>query len=137
MNQNDLVASPMRTLFIDHPPAQNFLPWKHVANGVPLSYGVAGYVAPANVSLNLGSPAFRNLQMSPAAKLLQAGWLKKKAEIFAGKYHMPDSEDPDTVSHYDWYEATGFKVPFPGEKKVRPASDFNRKAPATSTDLDD
>ena len=51
-----------------------------------------------------------------------------KAEVFAGKYHMPDSEDPDTVSHFDWYEATGFKVPFPGEKKVRPASDFNNAA---------
>ena len=59
-----------------------------------------------------------------------------KAEIFAAKYHMPDSEDPDTVSHFDWYEATGFKVPFPGEKTVRPASDFN-KAGARKADLDD
>jgi hypothetical protein len=31
---------------------------------------------------------------------------------------------------------TGYKVPFPGEKRVRPASDFNRKAPAKA-DLDD
>jgi hypothetical protein len=30
---------------------------------------------------------------------LQAAWLQKKAEIFAGKYHIPDPEDPDTVSH--------------------------------------
>src|SRR5262249_57776247 len=29
MNQMDLVASPMRTLFIDNPPADNFLPWTH------------------------------------------------------------------------------------------------------------
>jgi hypothetical protein len=35
-----------------------------------------------------------------------------------------------------WYEMTAYKVPFPGEKRVRPASDFNRKAPATA-DLDD
>ena len=27
--------------------------------------------------------------------------------------------------------------PYPGEKKVRPASDFNRKAPAAKADLDD
>ena len=69
---------------------------------------------------------------SPAVKALQAGWMKKKAEIFAGKYHIPDSEDPDTVSHYDWYEATGFSVPFPGEKKVRPASDFNGQGTSQS-----
>jgi YVTN family beta-propeller protein len=137
MNQNDLVASPMRTAFIDNPPAANLVPWTHVPNGVPLTYGVAGYVAPSNLSLNTGSPAVKALQAaSPAVKALQAGWLKKKAEIFAGKYHIPDSENPDVVSHYDWYEATAFKVPFPGEKRVRPASDFNNAAP-TKADVDD
>ncbi len=41
MNQFDLVASPMRTLFIDNPPADNFLPWTHVANAVALNTGVS------------------------------------------------------------------------------------------------
>ncbi len=168
MNQNDLVASPMTTLFVDNPPADHFLPWTHVPNGVPLTYGVAGYVAPANVSVTTsGSPAAMGPQSagsaatalqsagsavqaprnagsavaalqyaSPAVRALQAGWLKKKAEIFAGKYHMPDAEDADIVSHYDWYEATAFKVPFPGEKTVRPASDFNN-AGLTPVDDDD
>jgi hypothetical protein len=138
MNQFDLVASPMRTLFVNHPPQVNFLPWSHVANGVPLTYGVTGYEPPANMKMTpeTRSPAVKALQASPAVKALQAAWLQKKAEIFAGKYHMPDSEDPDTVGHYDWYEATGFKVPFPGEKTVRPPSDFNRPAPAKA-DLDD
>ncbi len=136
MNQNDLVASPMRTLFVDNPPADNFLPWTHVPNGVPLTYGVAGYVAPSNLGLNTGTPAMKALQATPAIQALQAGWLKKKAEIFAGKYHIPDAENADVVSHYDWYEATGFKVPFPGEKKVRDASEFNNAA-TTLADVDD
>ena len=46
MNQNDLVASPMTTLFVDNPPLNNFLPWMHVPNEVPLCYGVTGYTAP-------------------------------------------------------------------------------------------
>jgi hypothetical protein len=50
MNQNDLVASPMRTLFVDNPPAENFLPWTHVPNQVPLCYGVSGYSAPTNIT---------------------------------------------------------------------------------------
>ncbi len=62
--------------------------------------------------------------------------MKKKAEIFAGKYHMPDVEDSDTVNHLDWYEATGFTRPYPGEKKVRPASDFNKTAVAKADDDD-
>jgi CheY-like chemotaxis protein len=41
-------------------------------------------------------------------KALRAGWMKK-AEIFAGKY--PDSEDPNTVNHLLWYEATNFTHP--------------------------
>ena len=136
MNQNDLVASPMSTLFVNNPPKANFLPWTHVPNGVPLCYGVSGYTAPANISpgFNTCSTATAALQDSPAVKALRAGWLKKKAEISAGKYHIPDSEDPDTVSHLDWYEATGFRVPFPGEKTVRPASDFNKAAPPKGDD---
>jgi len=60
----------------------------------------------------------------------------KEAEIFAGKQHTPDSEDPDTVNHLTWYEATGFTRPSPGEKNVRPASDFKKPAP-TNADSDD
>ncbi|HTR26713.1 MAG TPA: hypothetical protein VMI10_22270 [Terriglobales bacterium] len=59
---------------------------------------------------------------------------EKKAEVFAGKQHTPDSEDIDTVNHLTWYEATGFTRPFPGEKTVRPASDFNNAAPAKVDD---
>jgi YVTN family beta-propeller protein len=136
MNQNDLVASPMRTLFVADPPRANFLPWAHVPNGVPLTYGVSGYVAPENLSMNSGSPAVNSLPASPAIKALQAGWLKKKAELFAGKYHVPDAENAGVVSHYDWYEATSFMVPFPGEKTVRPASDFDNAAAVDGDDDD-
>ena len=134
MNQNDLVASPMHTLFLDDPPRENFLPWVHVPNGVPLSYGVPGYVAPASLGQGAGSPPPKVPPQSPAVKALQAAWLRKKADLFAGKYHLPDAENTDLVSHYDWYEATGFRVPFPGEKKVRPPGDFGDAASAPDDD---
>ncbi|HEY1808545.1 MAG TPA: bifunctional YncE family protein/alkaline phosphatase family protein [Acidobacteriaceae bacterium] len=136
MNQNDLVASPMKTLFTDHPQKANFLPWRHVLNCVPLTYGVTGYTAPANVTPQVGC-GVSDVAMTPAAKALQIAWQKKKAEIFAGKYHLPDSEDPNTVSHYDWYDATQYMVPFPGDKTVLAPSAFNKQAPATTTDADD
>ncbi|HTU33196.1 MAG TPA: hypothetical protein VMF66_05280 [Candidatus Acidoferrum sp.] len=120
MNQFDLVASPMREIFLDNPPKANFLPWTHVLNGIPLTQGVA---SAQNVS--------------PNAKVMQAAWLKEKAKIFAGKYQRPDSENPIIVRHYDWYEATGFTVPFPGDKTVRPPSDFNNAAPTKGDDDDD
>jgi YVTN family beta-propeller protein len=122
MNQFDLVASPMRTDFVfGTPPADNFLPWTHVPNQVPLDEGVTpGAATPANARI----------------KALRTAWLKKKKEIFAGKLTKPDSEDPDSVNHLNWYMSTGFVRPYPGEKTVRPPSEFNRPAPA-GEDADD
>jgi YVTN family beta-propeller protein len=154
MNQFDLTASPMRTIFIDNPPAENFLPWSHVAPGVPLCLGVSGYLDPdGNTCLNSTLSAISKAGKaaaeakakakakstpveSPAVKALRAGWMAKKAEIFAGNQHKPDVEDPDTVSHLNWYETTGFTHPYPGETTVRPASDFNKPAPTKADDDD-
>jgi YVTN family beta-propeller protein len=124
MNQFDLVASPMRTAFVEGAPsADNFKPWTHVVNQVPLNDGV---------SASTDRPAD-----NPKVKALRAAWQRKKAQIFAGKLTKPDSEDPDTVNHLNWYLATGFTRPYPGEKTVRPPSEFNKPAPAGGDDDDD
>jgi len=139
MNQFDLVASPMQTLFINNPPANNFLPWTHVPAGFPLNTDVTQTPTQTAIpACPAATPAVKKSirTESPAVKALRAGWMAKKAEVFAGKYHKPDSEDSDTVNHLNWYEATGFMRPYPGESKVRPASDFNKPAP-TKADLDD
>jgi hypothetical protein len=122
MNQFDLVASPMRTAFVEGPPpADNFKPWTHVPNSIPLNQGVT---------------VSQNAKGSAKVKALRAAWLQKRAEIFAGKLTTPDAEDPDTVNHLNWYLSTGFKRPYPGESTVRPPSDFNRPAPAAADDDD-
>jgi YVTN family beta-propeller protein len=139
MNQFDLWASPMRTAFIDDPSPENFKPWTHVPNGIALNTGVnqtpaqpipAPAATPAVSAANSTVKTPGTQTESAAVKALRAGWMKKKAQIFAGKLTKPDSEDPDTVNHLDWYEATNFVRPYPGEKKVRPASEFNHTAPA-------
>ena len=91
-------------------------------NQVPLDQGVTASAADTTGSAKI--------------KALRAAWLQKKAQIFAGKMTKPDSEDPDTVNHLNWYMATGFTRPYPGEKTVRPPSDFKKAAPKTA-DLDD
>jgi hypothetical protein len=120
----------MRTAFVKGmPPADNFKPWTHVPNQVPLcDSSVSGCPLPV--------AAVASAQESAKVKALRAAWLEKKAEIFAGKLTKPDAEDPDTVNHLNWYTSTGFTRPYPGEKTVRPPSEFNRPAP-TKADLDD
>jgi YVTN family beta-propeller protein len=123
MNQFDLVASPMRTAFLEgQAPPENLKPWTHEPNQVPLNQGVTTSTA-------------SNITDSTSVKALRAAWMKKKAQIFAGKLTKPDAEDPDTVNHLNWYQSTGFKRPYPGEKTVRSPSDFKKAAPTTA-DLD-
>ncbi len=137
MNQFDLWASPMRTAFVDMPPADNFKPWSHVPNIIALDTGVNQ--TPTQPIPSVTSSPAKAQAAAPensAIKALRTGWMAKKAEVFAGKLTKADSEDEDTVNHLNWYEATGFKRPYPGEKKVRPASEFNGKARDTA-DADD
>jgi YVTN family beta-propeller protein len=116
MNQFDLVASPMSTAFVTGtPPAGNFAPFNHVKNEVPLDKGVTPSVS---------------------ASAMEKAWTTAKAQIFAGKLTQPDAEDSDTVSHLNWYEATGFSRPYPGETTVRPPSDFKNRL-TTRRDTDD
>jgi YVTN family beta-propeller protein len=135
MNQFDLVASPMSTIFIDNPPAANFMPWTHVANQIPLNMGVSQTPTQPIPAASPAVVAKTTPKESHAVKALRAGWMKKKEEIFAGKYHTPDAENPDIVNHLDWYEATGFMRPYPGEKKVLSATAF--KKTARTKDADD
>jgi YVTN family beta-propeller protein len=114
MNQFDLVASPMYNLFTNTP---NNAPWTHVANQIPLTQGVSGTDA----------------SMSPMAK----AWARAKTEMFQGKLQKADSEDPYTVNHWAWYEATNFKRPYPGEKSVRWPSEFASRMKHPDLDLDD
>jgi hypothetical protein len=41
------------------------------------------------------------------------------------------------VNHWAWYEATGFKRPYPGEKTVRWPSDFANRIKHPVLDLDE
>ena len=117
MNQFDLVASPMRTAFVKGaPPAEQL-------------QAVDARAEPGPAGRGRNSERSPTQRATPEVKALRAAWLKKKAQIFAGKLTKPDAEDPDTVNHLNWYMSTGFTRPYPGEKKVRPPSEFNKPAP--------
>jgi YVTN family beta-propeller protein len=113
MNQFDLVASPMSNLFTNTP---NTAPWTHVPALIPLNQGVSADIT----------------KLSAFAQ----AWEKAKTAIFAGRMQKPDSEDPATVNHLNWYEATGFTRPYPGEKALRWPSDFSAAIAHPRTDLD-
>jgi YVTN family beta-propeller protein len=136
MNVFDLVASPMRTVFTENPPQKNFMPWTHVPAQMPLTGGVKQTPTQPIPAASTADQLQTTPNESRAVKTLRAGWMKLKAQIFAGRYHTPDTEDENTVNHLNWYEATGFTRPYPGDTKVLPASAF-KKAANAKTDDDD
>jgi len=121
MNQFDLVASPMRTAFVKHKADAHFEPFTHILNQIPLDQGVTS----------------AKTQPKGAPSALAKAWSRAKIKIFAGKSTKPDAEDPDTVNHLNWYEATNFQRPYPGEKKVRWPSEFASLIEHPKVDLDD
>jgi YVTN family beta-propeller protein len=132
MNQFDLVASPMRTAFVEgNAPAANFAPWDHVPNQVPLDEGVA-----ASAAVKAAKRAANMTSSEHKVEILKAAWMQTKTQLFAGKLTMPDAEDPDAVNHYNWYMSTGFTRPYPGEKKVRAPKEFKNRFAVQPPDLD-
>jgi YVTN family beta-propeller protein len=121
MNQFDLVASPMRTDFVKRKAEANFEPFNHVPNQIPLDQGVTS----------------AKTTTTKAAGALAKAWRKAKQQMFAGKATKPDAEDADTVNHLNWYEATGFTRPYPGETKVRPPSEFMARLQNPQPEVDD
>ncbi len=112
MNQFDLVASPMSTAFIKGAPTTAELaPFTHLANQYGLDCGVNGKVCSSAAS-------------GAGTADAQAAWTKAKHQMFVGKTTKPDSVDVDALSHLNWYEATGFARPYPGETAIRMPSEF-------------
>ena len=120
MNQFDLLATPMFTDFTNTP---NDSPWSHLPNQVPLDMGVAASQA-------------QNAVIKPTAPLA-VQWAAMRVKMFVGKTAKADSVNPDTLNHYDWYAATDYKRPYPGESKVRPPSEFLGRLTHPNYDIDD
>jgi hypothetical protein len=116
----------MRTAFVKGmPPQAAFLPFNHVPNQVPLDQGVSSSAASADAPTDASTAA------------LAKAWATAKTQMFKGKLTKPDAEDPDVLSHQNWYEATGFTRPYPGETKVRAPSSFKNLTKAGPGDSDD
>ena len=105
-------------------------------NQIPLDMGVNQTPTQAIPGVSPAVAIQAMAKESRSVRVLRSGWMKTKAQIFAGLYHKPDAENPDIVNHLNWYEATGFPRPYPGETKVLPASAF-RKAAKLKIDDDD
>ncbi len=93
MNQKDLVAAPMRTVFTD---TADLAPYTAVPNEIALD------------------------EMNPAQSTsrLERAWIRESLKLFTAQPFNPDVGDENRTKHAIWYASFGFKRPFPGDLRV-------------------
>jgi len=115
MNQEDRAASPIFDGFTSTP---NDAPFNVLPNQIPLTQGLtattSGKLAPASAA-SQGIPA--------AVRGIYAQWeVWSRNGRFNGKGAIQDWANPAQLNRLDWYSAHGWKVPYPGDKKILPPS---------------
>jgi hypothetical protein len=124
MTEFDLVASPMRTAFVNTP-----------VNIAPFT------VLPPTIALNTFPTASADSKSATgktsagSVATLKTAWNQASNEIFKAKFDKADAVDENFLNHVIWYSTTGFTRPYPGEKTVLMPSEL--KAAGRSEEIED
>ena len=92
-----------------------------VGNPSATNYDVA-----ASIPLDQG-PGLAGTKAA-AATPLEKAWLKATGEVMKDKIAKADAADPNFLNHVIWYSATGWKLPYPGERTILPPEPFLKAA---------
>jgi hypothetical protein len=148
-NMGERSAIPMSSVFTNTP---NDAPYNTVPNQIPLTLGVPGMTsqtpAAASAMAKADAAAGKPDTAPSPAKLLAvpaaeqsvadawATWYKETAQpLLTGRHAMADAVNPAQLNRYDWYSATGWTKPYPGDKEILapdqvPGRDRPRSRPA-------
>ncbi|MGD0699022.1 MAG: alkaline phosphatase family protein [Trebonia sp.] len=124
LNEKVAAATPMYDAFTNRP---NYTPFNAVPNQIPLTEGIATVPACGLDTLGLTGAAAAALNKAEAAKTAVpanmtsiaaqwATWLKSQHTM--GNGAVPDYANFEQMNRYTWYQAHGWKVPYPGDSKV-------------------
>jgi len=115
MNQEDRAAEPMFNAFTNTP---NLTPYTFLKNQIPLTYGLTPS-KPAKGALVPTLPA--RLGVPASVRGIYQQWVVwSQRGRFNGNGAMQDWANPAQLNRLDWYSAHGWKVPYPGDKKILP-----------------
>ena len=124
LNEKVAAATPMYDAFTSRP---NYTPYNAVPNQVPLTEGIAtppscgldtlGKTGPAAAALN--QVQAQNTAVPADEQATAAAWQTWLAsQHLTGNGAIPDYANPEQMNRYTWYQAHGWKVPYPGDSKI-------------------
>ncbi|GAA1884654.1 bifunctional YncE family protein/alkaline phosphatase family protein [Streptantibioticus ferralitis] len=114
MNQVDRAAEPMYDLFTEHP---DFTPYTALSNQVPLDYGLKPAVGTADAKSTAAGTEAGNVpqRFKDIAQQWQA-W--SAMQQTGGSKPKLDQVNPAQLNRIDWYAATGWTRPYPGDQRI-------------------
>jgi YVTN family beta-propeller protein len=131
MNQEDRAAEPMWSAFTSKP---DFTPYNALPSQIPLTYGLSGVTAGTAAQAAASAAAGAAKPVVPTAMMgtyqQWADWSKQQR--FAGAHALEDNANPAMLNRLDWYAATGWTKPYPGDTKIlAPGQVPGRNLPAS------
>lgn len=117
MNQEDRAAEPMYDAFTNTP---DLTPYTTQPNQIPLTFGLNGAVAGTAKAAVASTQAHATTPVVPAAEMgtyqQWVAWTKK--QTLTGGTAKEDSANPAQMNRLNWYAATGWVKPYPGDHAV-------------------
>ena len=117
MNQEDRAAEPMDDAFTNTP---DLTPYTTQPNQIPLTFGLDGAVAGTAKAAVASTKAHAVTPVVPAAEFgvyqQWVAWTKK--QTLTGGTAKADSANPAQTNRLNWYTATGWVKPYPGDSAV-------------------
>jgi YVTN family beta-propeller protein len=124
LNEKVAAATPMYDAFTSKP---NYTPFNAVRNQVPLTEGIATPPACGLDTLGKTGAAARALNKAEARRTAvpakqqatAAAWKTWLAsQHLTGNGAIPDFANPEQMNRFTWYQAHGWKVPYPGDSRI-------------------
>jgi YVTN family beta-propeller protein len=124
LNEKVAAATPMYDAFTNHP---NYTPFNAVPNQIPLTEAITTPPACGLDTLGLTGAKAAALNKAEAQKATVPANEKATAAAWQawianqhtmGNGAVPDYADPEQMNRYTWYQAHGWKVPYPGDSKI-------------------
>jgi YVTN family beta-propeller protein len=110
MNQHDLNAEPMRSLFTDRP---DFTPYNFLPSNIPLN------------QLTEPAASGKTGSLTNSATALKTAWQELSNQMFK-RPQKADSADPQLLNRAIWYGTTNFSRPYPGDHAVLTPDEVRR-----------
>jgi YVTN family beta-propeller protein len=124
LNEKVAAATPMYDAFTSRP---DYTPFNAVPNQVPLTEAIATPPACGLDTLGQTGAAATALKAAEARKTavpakehaIAAAWQTWLAgQHTSGNGAVPDFANPEQMNRYTWYQAHGWKVPYPGDSTI-------------------